>query len=142
MNKYHFSFKYAIIIILLCLTSTLFAQEIIIAHPNVIVDTLSDNDIKNIFLGKKTYWPNGERIIVVIQKQSIVHENFLNNYINMTSIAFRNYWRKRVFSGIGLPPESFDSDHEIIQYISKVPGSISYINNNLTNNTIKILSIK
>lgn len=143
MNKRHFSFVYAIILYLIQLWSDnlIFAQEIIIAHPKVALDSLSSNELKNIFLGKKTYWPNGERIVVVMQKSGIVHDNFLNEHIDMTAIAFRNYWRKRVFSGVGLPPESFDSDSDIVRYVAAMPGAISYIANNSAYKNVKILSI-
>ncbi|MBF0193737.1 MAG: substrate-binding domain-containing protein [Magnetococcales bacterium] len=117
------------------------AQELLITHPNNSKSSISQQDIKNIFLGKKTHWPNGNRIKIVVQKRGSAHDSLLKNVIGMTSVSFRNYWRKRVFTGSSRPPKTFKSDSDVVAFVASKPGSVGYININSDLKGVKKLQI-
>jgi ABC-type phosphate transport system substrate-binding protein len=117
------------------------AQEFLIIHPNNSNAPISQQDIKNIFLGKKTHWDNGNRIKIVVQKRGHAHDSLLKNTIGMTSVSFRNYWRKRVFTGSSRPPKTFKSDSDVVAFVASKPGSVGYINSESKHFGVKKLQV-
>ena len=55
------------------------SQDIlIIANANVPINSLTSSETKNIFLGRKTDWGNGSKIIFFTTGQKEIHKAFLN----------------------------------------------------------------
>ncbi|MBF0421831.1 MAG: substrate-binding domain-containing protein [Magnetococcales bacterium] len=104
-------------------------EVVAIANRDVTVDRLSPQEVKNIFLGKTTHWSNGQRIIPTLQDQGKVHQEFLNSSMGMTAVAFRNYWRKVIFTGEGASPRTVQSDAEMIHMVASTPGAVGYVDN-------------
>jgi ABC-type phosphate transport system substrate-binding protein len=141
MFRISYVFILAIIIYPLLGLSMLYAQELLVIHPQNSDSSISQHDIKNIFLGKKTHWDNGSRIKIVVQKRGSAHDSLLKNTIGMTSVSFRNYWRKRVFTGSSRPPKTFKSDSDVVRFVASKPGSIGYINSDSSHDGVKKLLI-
>jgi ABC-type phosphate transport system substrate-binding protein len=118
-----------------------YAQELIIIHPDNSNTAISQQEIKNIFLGKKTHWADGSRIKIVVQKRGSAHDSLLKSTIGMTSVSFRNYWRKRVFTGSSRPPKTFKSDSDVVAFVASKPGSVGYINSDYKHNGVIKLQI-
>jgi hypothetical protein len=74
-------------------------QLVIIGHKDV-ADSLKKEDIKRIFLGRKTRWVNDEKILFVVFAE--------------------------VFTGKGRMPKAFKTSDEIIKYVSSTEGAISF----------------
>jgi ABC-type phosphate transport system substrate-binding protein len=128
MILYHF---YCFVIICLCLQSiSICAAESlgvkIIVHTDV-NESISANDIRNIFLGKKTQWNNHQRIRFVLLTQKKLYRNFLAKYVGKTLYQYRNYWRKKVFTGTGMMPVMFKDCKQTIDYVKRTKGAITFI---------------
>lgn len=105
------------------------AQKIvIIVHQDVTDSALTEDDIQDIYLGKKTKWSDNSEIKPVQLKNDAVNETFLKTFVNRSKRLYQNHWNKMVFTGQGFPPKSFDSQRELIEYVAHTPGAISYIN--------------
>lgn len=106
---------------------TLANDVVIITNEGVPTQTLSRDDIKQIFLGKKTTWDNGEKIIFAVQDRTEASDLFLKKYILKSAYQFDIYWKKQVFTGKGRTPRSFSSDQELVQFVSQTHGAIGYV---------------
>jgi len=123
-------------------TPIAFAENvIIICHPDVPENSLNKNDIKNIFLGKKTEWGDNKKIIFVVLKENETHETFLKEYVEKTSFQYLNYWKKQVFTGKGKPPKSFDTENELIDYVANTEGAIGYVSAGIEKKNVKVISV-
>jgi ABC-type phosphate transport system substrate-binding protein len=98
----------------------------IIVHPDV-QESISVNDIRNIFLGKKTQWSNNQRIRFVLLTEKTTYRTFITNYVRKTLYQYRNYWRKKVFTGTGMMPIMFSSCSQSIDYVRRTKGAISFV---------------
>jgi ABC-type phosphate transport system substrate-binding protein len=98
----------------------------IIVHPEI-QDSLSANDIRNIFLGKKTQWENNQRIRFVLFTEETTYRSFITYYVRKTLYQYRNYWRKKVFTGTGMMPVMFNSSSQCIDYVNRTQGAISFV---------------
>ncbi|MBI9091568.1 MAG: hypothetical protein JEZ12_20350 [Desulfobacterium sp.] len=75
---------------LLCSQATAGGVKVI-TNPSTSVETVDDNLVKNIFLGKKKTWPNGDHAQFVILSSGDTHKSFLQTYVKKSSAQFKNY---------------------------------------------------
>jgi ABC-type phosphate transport system substrate-binding protein len=100
---------------------------IIIASPDVFESTLSQKDIRDIFLGKKRKWTDGKEIVLAVMYQTEIHEKFTEQYTRKTSTQFMTYWKHMVFVGQGRFPKSISTEEEMIDYVENASGVIGYV---------------
>ncbi|QEP42183.1 hypothetical protein D5085_02935 [Ectothiorhodospiraceae bacterium BW-2] len=118
------------------------AEPVVIAHSGVADSALSGQDVKNIFLGKKSRWSNNESIQFAIADTNLpFHEDFLKNYLQRNANQFTLHWRKAVFTGTGAEPKKFDDATALLDFVRSTPGAISYIDNSLPHDGVKVLTI-
>ncbi|MCP4353194.1 MAG: hypothetical protein GY795_47695 [Desulfobacterales bacterium] len=114
----------------------------IIINDSVEAEAITRDDLKKIFLGKKVKWNSNQSIKIAILKEGDIHESFLRTYIRKTSSQFSYYWKKLLFTGKGIPPKSFTSENEIINYVSSTAGAIGYASSGIQKDGIKVITIK
>ena len=113
--------------------SNAFAGDVmIIANKEVPAEHLGWEEVNGIFLGKIMRWSNDDRIIIVLHSNDDIHEAFLKKYVKRTATQFSNVWRQNMFTGKGRIPVEKNSDAELIDYVSKTKGAISYISSDVT----------
>lgn len=112
----------------------------VICHKNVPIEHLESGEIQQIFLGRKTRWPNSQKINFVILKGGVVHSDFLSAFISKTPSQYTVFWKKMIFTGQAKPPRSFDTPEEVIEFVSHTPGAIGYIPVNLADGNVKIVA--
>ena len=107
-------------------SATSYAEAVLITNSGSSVSSLSADEVKDLFGGKKSDI-GGAKVTLVMQKTSDVGEQFLKQYLNKTSSQFMNFWKQQVFSGNGKLPKSFDTEEEIVSFVSSNPGSLACI---------------
>lgn len=118
------------------------AEVVVIANKDVQTDSLTANTLMNIFLGKKSSWDDGQRIIFATLKSGKTHEDFIKTYVNKSSSQFSNYWKKQVFTGKGKLPEQFESEKDLVKYVASTKGAIGYISTGTDNSPVKIITVR
>ncbi len=134
------------VIILAIHVSPLFADnssEIsLIGHP-ALTDSLTREQVKQIFLGRKTRWDDGTKIVFVLLHDKTIYKDFLKHYIGKTYSQYRNYWKKQVFTGKGRMPKTFGTVEELVNFLTATPGAISFARSqDIAPETIKFFTIK
>lgn len=115
---------------------------VIISNESVPTSTLDNDDIKKLFLGKKTTWEDGTKIVFLVQEKTEASEAFLEIYVKKSSSQYNNYWKKQVFTGKGKAPQSFSSDQELVDFVSKTPGAIGYVLDGTKLENVKTIDVK
>ncbi|PLX81939.1 MAG: ABC transporter substrate-binding protein [Desulfuromonas sp.] len=118
------------------------ADYVVINHRENPVSTLSAQEAKNIFLGKKSTWPEGEAITVFLQGQTAVNGSFTRGVVKKTPEQFFTYWRKALFSGTGIPPKCLAEDRAMKKSVASTPGAIGYISPEALDDTVKVVEIR
>jgi ABC-type phosphate transport system substrate-binding protein len=127
MKKQWFILLILFVVLFLTTASSSFADIIIICNKSVPATTISKSELKDIFLGKKTKWDNGQKIRFILMKDSSIHNLFLKKYVKKTSSQYRNHWKQLVFTGKGRAPQKFDSVEQVLKYVAVTDGAIAYI---------------
>ena len=113
----------------------------IIANKDVPVNSLSQKELKNIFMGKKTKWQDKTSIKFTLLNRETDYKKFLE-LIDYSAAKYERYWKKQVFTGKAKMPKTVKTAEEMIQYISENQGAIGYIlTDKIDNENIKIISI-
>ncbi|MFZ5570081.1 MAG: substrate-binding domain-containing protein [Thermodesulfobacteriota bacterium] len=100
---------------------------IIIGHQNLPIDSLALNDLKLIYKGEKTLWPDDQPILFVTLPGGDVHDMFVTTYLRKTPSQYSRYWKKLIFSGRGFPPRALKNEAGVVSYVRKTPGAIGYV---------------
>jgi len=112
---------------------------IIIANSSVPVKKISEEDIKRIFLLKKTTWANGSQIIPVNREAaSPARVRFSGDVLGVSIRSLSNYWNQMQFKG-HMPPVVQESNAAMIAFVKNVPGAIGYIHAEVMPGGVKIL---
>ncbi len=114
---------------------------VIIANRSVPVSEMSKTDIQNIYLGKKKVWDNGMKVVVTALSDGDVADAFLKDYVKKNSNTFNTYWKKQVFTGGGKPPESFQKEKDLAEYVSTTKGAVGYVSSQSVSDNVKIILV-
>lgn len=115
------------------------ARVKMIAHPDVPDVTCSEKNAQRIFLGKKTRWEGGVRIVPVMLSEGDVHEEFVEDLLDRSVAKFEIYWKQAVFTGKGIPPRTFDSESALMTYVAETPGAVGYVSRDVSLHGVKEL---
>lgn len=99
---------------------------VIVTNPAV-ADALNKDEIKQIFLGKKTQWEDNSGITFVLPDDDKLLSAFLKAYIGKTPDQFKNYWKKQVFTGKGKMPKALGTSAELMKFLADNQGAISFM---------------
>jgi len=118
----------ALLMMIPLVCSPVSAGEIrVITSQGTPVDTIDEGVIENIFLGKKSTWPDGKPVEFVVLKSGDTHDAFLAAYVKKSSAQFVLYWKTQVFTGKGKSPRFFDSESDLVAYVAGKDGVIGYV---------------
>lgn len=130
--------KLIVILFLFMFISTAYGEVMIVSNKTVPNSSISKQDIKDIFLGKKLYWEDNTRIIVATMTQSEANTTFLKTYLNQTAKQYDSYWEKKLFTGDKNAPKRFKTPKLMLEYIASTPGSIGFLDSTTPPQNVKI----
>ena len=107
------------------------------------VDELSSAELRRIFLGNRSHWPNGRRITLVMREPGEPERNtILRDVCGMTDEQLKNHYVHGLFTGeILVSPKILSSPIGVRKFIFNVPGAIGYLRVGDVDPTVKVLRI-
>jgi ABC-type phosphate transport system substrate-binding protein len=132
-----------IIIVCFCLVTVAQEDESIgvIVNKGNSLSSINARILRNIYLGKQTFWPDNKIIVVAMLKGGKIHEKFLKTIVQQNSSQFSLYWKNQTFTGTGVAPKIFDTDAELKAFIKDNPGAIGYISLSGIDDSVKKLPV-
>ncbi|MGC4072159.1 MAG: hypothetical protein QM760_06505 [Nibricoccus sp.] len=128
---------------LIGLTLAAHAQDAVFITNAASADaSLSADDVKAILLGNKTKWDGGGVIKLVVLTEGALNDKVIRDHTQRSADQFDKYWKKLVFTGKGMPPATAKTDAEVIDYVSKNPGSFGYVAKESASDKVKVIAIK
>ncbi len=116
------------------------AEVVVIAHPSV-NDTVSQDDLSRIFLGKSKSLPGGHKVMPLnLEEGNATREEFNDKVLGKNDSQLKSYWSKLIFTGKGQPPKDVGSDAEVKALVSANPNMIGYIDAANIDATVKELA--
>jgi ABC-type phosphate transport system substrate-binding protein len=92
------------------------------------VSRLEPQEVSNLFLKKKTAWPDGVKTAPVdLSESHPVRESFSKRIHGKSVGAIKAFWQKMIFSGQEVPPPEKDSPSEVVAFVRSRRGGIGYV---------------
>ena len=101
----------------------------IIINQSNPVDELSLGELRTVFLGERSHWPNGRRITLVMMEQGQPErEAILRDICRLSEADFRRRILQGLFTGeVLVSPKTLATPVGVRKFIFNVPGAIGYL---------------
>jgi ABC-type phosphate transport system substrate-binding protein len=107
------------------------------------VQTLSLTDVRMMLLGERSYWPNGNRVTVVMREPEQPERDAIIRLV--CRMNDRDYMRavlRAVFTGeLQSVPKLLGTPIGVIRFVYNVPGAIGYVLASEVDETVKIVRL-
>ncbi|MBU0995042.1 MAG: hypothetical protein KJ737_21320 [Proteobacteria bacterium] len=110
-------------------------------NTSVPVSALSENEIRDIYIGRKIMWPGNRKIIPVIAPSLDLHDEFTLKYTRKSGSQFKSWWLQLVFSGEGVFPKTAASEKEMVEKVSEYEGGIGYSSVKIDTDKVKTVVV-
>ena len=114
---------------------------VIIANPGLDDNSIEQKDLQRIYLGKQTRWEDNTSIVPVMLKSGPLQDEFIEGYLDRSIQRFATYWRQMVFTGKGVPPKSFASESDLVDFVARTPGSVGFASTGTNVSGVKVLAV-
>jgi ABC-type phosphate transport system substrate-binding protein len=114
------------------------AEDVVIVNPASSLAAVTDDQLKDLFLGKKITWDDGGKVVVVIPKDGPANEALMKR-LGKNSQQFQTGWKKLVFTGKGAMPEQADSEDAMVTFVAKTPGAIGLVSKAAVKDGVKAI---
>jgi ABC-type phosphate transport system substrate-binding protein len=128
-----------VLLIMICSNADVFK---IIVNPELEITEIDKELLKNIFLGKKSKFDNGEKVEPVMLKSEKLYSEFVKTVTGKSEKQFDTYWKKKIFTGKGKPPRTFENEQDIINYVKENKDAIGFISASSEGEGFKVITLK
>ena len=120
--------------------SSVFAEDVVVVNPASALAAISDDQLKDLFLGKKITWDDGSKVIVVVPKDGPANEALMRR-LGKNTQQFQTGWKKLVFTGKGAMPEQVESEDAVVSFVAKTPGAIALVSQAAIKDGVKAIPV-
>jgi hypothetical protein len=104
------------------------------------ITALSKTEVVDIFLGKRTRFPDGSSAVPIDQTEgSSVREDFYSKFAAMSPAQLKAFWSKIIFTGRGQPPSSVATNGDLKKLLLANPKTIGYMDQSMVDSTLKVI---
>jgi ABC-type phosphate transport system substrate-binding protein len=111
-----------------------------LANPT---DDMPLRELRALFLGERSHWPNGRRItLVMMEPGQPERDAVLREVCRMSESDFRRHFLQGLFTGeVLVSPKTLATPVGVRKFVFNVPGAIGYLRPEDVDNTVKVLRI-
>ena len=107
------------------------------------VDNLSSAELRAVFLGERSHWPNGRRItLVMMEPGQPERDTVLHDVCRMSESDFRRRFLQGLLTGeILVSPKTLSTPVGVRKFVFNVPGAIGYLRPSDVDDSVKVIKI-
>ncbi|MDP3846612.1 MAG: phosphate ABC transporter substrate-binding protein [Pseudomonas sp.] len=126
----------------LCICTAATMADIVAVVPTASpVQTLSNNQVADIFLGKTSRFPTGGHAIPIDQvEDSPQRDAFYMKFTGKSAAQLKAHWLKIIFTGRGQPPRAVSNSAEVKKLVAQNPNAIGYIDSKDVDDSVRVLT--
>ena len=115
---------------------------VIICNKDVPENSLTVQEVKDIFTWNKKTWEDGTKITFVLLKKKDIFHAFAREYIGKSYKQYEMSIKNEIFINGYKMPKSFKTEEQVISYVSKTKGAIGFISKDPDTWLVKPLAVK
>lgn len=101
--------------------------KIVVNEKNPVPDSMTKDEVANLFLKKSTRWSNGTTVVPLDIAEGKLRAEFSNTILDKDVTAVKSYWQKMIFSGRATAPVELGTENEVLMFVRKFPAAIGYV---------------
>jgi phosphate transport system substrate-binding protein len=115
---------------------------IIVNQANTIND-ISLKELRTVFLGERSHWPNGRRITLVMMDTGLAERKaVLRDICHMSETEFSRHFLQGLFTGeVFVSPKTLSTPTGVRKFVFNVPGAIGYVRASDVDETVKAIRV-
>ena len=103
-------------------------EFVLVAHPDLRVVSVSRAELSKIFLRRLRTWSDGTPARPVDQLPDRPVRSWFSRRVHGRSVVnIEVYWKRRIFSGRGVPPPELGDDQQVLEFVRTQPGAVGYV---------------
>jgi ABC-type phosphate transport system substrate-binding protein len=115
------------------------ADVVAVVSAKSAVSALSKTELRDIFLGKVSRFPDGTIATPVdLTEGSLERDEFYQKLVGKSPAQIKAYWSKLIFTGRGLPPKTVASTQEMKKHLADSPAAIGYLERSAIDGSLKV----
>jgi hypothetical protein len=101
----------------------------VIVHRDVPLASVSQRDLADLVLGRKRFWPHGQRVeLVIMAPASTERRMFVERLSGMNEIQFRQYWIGQLFrTRATSAPRAVPDRATAVALVAGLPGALTLV---------------
>jgi ABC-type phosphate transport system substrate-binding protein len=103
------------------------------------ITTLTRLQVVDIFLGKRTRFPDGSSGVPIDQIEGAAREEFYARFADMSPAQLKAFWSRIIFTGRGQPPLAAASGREAKQLLLANPYAIGYVDQSMVDSSLRVV---
>lgn len=116
------------------------ADIVAVVSSKSAITALSKIQIMDIFLGKRTRFPDGSLALPIDQTEgSAARDEFYAKFADMSPAQLKAFWSKIIFTGRGQPPKTVTTSLEAKKLLLTNPDAISYIDRSMVDSSLRVV---
>jgi ABC-type phosphate transport system substrate-binding protein len=115
----------------------------IVVNRSNTVDGLSMTELRRVFLGERSHWPNGRRITLVMREPGEQERRtMLRDVCQMNETELKNHFLHGLFTGeILVSPKILATPVGVRKFVFNVPGAIGYLRISDVDSSVKVMRV-
>ena len=115
----------------------------IIVNRDNPVENLSLNELRTVFLGERSHWPNGRRITLVMMEPGQPERDALvRDVCHMSESDLRRRFLQGLLTGeVLVSPKTLSSPVGVRKFVFNVPGAIGYLRPEDVDDSVKVVRV-
>lgn len=120
------------------------SKIVVVVNASVPVQNLSMIELREIVLGQRRFWPNGERIELVVKATACPSRKaFVESVSGMTEPQFQHYWTSLIFSHRATrPPRNAPDRRLALALVKAIPGALTMVEEGELPDNVRIITIE
>jgi ABC-type phosphate transport system substrate-binding protein len=111
-----------------------------VANP---VATLTQAELRRIFMKQSRMWPHGEPMVPVDWDSThYLRAVFSKDVLKRSVREMAEYWVQQSMTQGLTPPSTQRSARAVLRFVASVPGAISYVPPSEVDDTVRVVAIK
>jgi hypothetical protein len=113
----------------------------VIINPHNPEDGLAVEDLRHLYLGVRTAFPNGAPVVLLALPR--LSARFYASALQMSPDEVKRYWIGLVFSGdSAVPPKAISSVIQLKRLVARHPGAVGFIPAVDVDTTVRVVDIE
>ena len=117
---------------------------VVVVNKSTALQTLSLDELRNIYLGERSVWPDGRRILpTAFGTGTPEFQSFLKSICRMSEADYKRYFLQLSFEGKPvIQPRILNSASAVRAFVSSSPGSIGLLHPNEVDGSVVVVKLE